>query len=372
MDDKVRIVGVGMVPFRTASRGERPEAMAERAVRAALDDARLDFDLVDQAIAGFVDGDIELGEHALRRIGVSGIPLTGVHTHGASGSLAFFHARQAVLSGEAECALALGFGETPSLHGIGQPAATALQWSVAQIDWLERELGIGEATLAAIAVKSRVHARGNPYALLREPISSADVLASPIVAGRMHELYGSPASCGAAAVIVCAPRYAGRYGLRDDVVVLANMMGSDGFSEMDSPVEATAESRVAMRRLAEKLYARAGVGPDEIDVAEIHDPCVSNELVLYAALGICAESGIEAFVRSGANTYGGKLVVGPSGGLLANGDPAGATGLAQLCELTWHLRGEAGSRQVEGARTALQHNGGVAGATSVAILQCAH
>ena len=128
---------------------------------------------------------------------------------------------------------------------------------------------------------------------------------------------------------------------------------------------------VAMRRAARArhAYEQAGVGPEDIDVAEVHDCFVSNEMISCASLGFCDEDDINDFVLRGENTYGGTVVVCPSGGLMSKGHPLGATGLAQITELTWQLRGVSGARQVDGARTALQHNGGLGSAVSVAILQ---
>ena len=127
--------------------------------------------------------------------------------------------------------------------------------------------------------------------------------------------------------------------------------------------------RALSRTAADQAYEQAGVGPDDIDVIELHDCFTSNEAITYSALGLCAEDDIEAFILEGQNTYGGRYVVCPSGGLLSKGHPLGATGLAQITELVWQLRGEAGQRQVEGARTALQHNGGLGSAGFVNIFQ---
>ena len=146
-------------------------------------------------------------------------------------------------------------------------------------------------------------------------------------------------------------------------------MGSDLGSDLESAPIPDVVGRAATRRAAEKAYAQSGVGPEGIDLAEVHDCFVSNEMIACAALGFCDEDDIESFVQSGADTFGGRVVVGPSGGLLSKGHPPGATGLAQICELAWQLRNEAGSRQVDQARTALQHNFGIGSAVSVAILQ---
>lgn len=395
MNAHLRVAGVGMVPFTRPGRSDPCDVMAERAVRAALADARLDYDLVDQAVASYVYGDSCSGERALHRVGITGIPITNVNNNCASGSSALYHARQAVLAGEAECALAVGFEEMPpgALDRIfpsyadplerhrGVVAATighgeaerapppALQLVGAQLDWMATELGVSDEAFAAISVKARAHARHNPYAIFRDPLTIDRVLAGPTVWGRVRKLYACPPSCGAAAVIVCTAAFAARHGLRNDVAILAHVMASDTAGDLDHPNVADALGRSATRQAAALAYERAGVGPKDIDVAELHDCSVSNEMISCAALGFCSEDGIEQFVRSGANTHGGDVVVGPSGGLLSMGHPPGATGLAQICELTWQLRHDAGERQVAGARTALQHNGGLGGAVSVAILQ---
>jgi acetyl-CoA C-acetyltransferase len=395
MNGQLRVAGVGMVPFCKPGSQEPYEVMAERATRAALDDARLDYDLVDQAFASYVYGDSCSGERALYRVGITGIPITNVNNNCASGSSALYHARQAVLSGDAECAVAVGFEEMPAgalqrvFPGYADPLErhrelvadamgfgsaerampVVLQLFGAQLEWMSRELGVSDRAFATVAVKSRAHARHNPYAINRTPLTVDEVLAAPAMWGRLRKPYACPPSCGAAAVIVCSPRFAARHGLREDVAILAHVMGSDAAGDLDAPNVPDTLGRAATRRAAQMAYERAGVGPDDIDVAEVHDCFVSNEMVTCASLGFCTESEIESFVLSGANTYGGRVVIGPSGGLLSRGHPLGATGLAQICELTWQLRGEAAERQVPGARIGLQHNGGLGSAISVAILQ---
>jgi acetyl-CoA C-acetyltransferase len=153
------------------------------------------------------------------------------------------------------------------------------------------------------------------------------------------------------------------------VALLSQAMVSDAASDLDHANVLDALGRDATRRASRRAYELAGVGPEDIDVAEVHDCFVSNEMISCASLGFCDEDGINDFVLGGESTHGGKVVVCPSGGLLSKGHPLGATGLAQVAELTWQLRGEAGERQVAGARTALQHNGGLGSALSVAILQ---
>lgn len=394
MTKEVLIAGVGMVPFVRPGQSAPYDVMAENAVRAALADANIDYGLVEQAFASFVYGDSCSGERALYRVGISGIPITNVNNNCASGSSALYLARQAVLAG-ADCALAVGFEEmrpgaldrvfptyadplerhresviaAMKLSDKERELPPALLMFGSQLEWVARELQISDEVFARVAVKARTHAKHNPFAIFREPLTTEDVLAAPTVWGRLRKLYACAPSCGAAAVIVCSHDFAVRHGLRADVAILAHEMGSDIASDLDPPNVPDALSRATTRRVAERAYAHAGLGPRDIDVTEVHDCFVSNELLSCAALGFCAEEDLERFVVSGQNTYGGQVVVCPSGGLLSKGHPLGATGLAQITELTTQLRGNAGLRQVEGARTALQHNGGLGTAVSVAILQ---
>jgi acetyl-CoA acetyltransferase len=121
------------------------------------------------------------------------------------------------------------------------------------------------------------------------------------------------------------------------------------------------------REGAKKVYEQAGIGPEDVDVVELHDCFTANELLTYEALGLCKEGEAEKFIWDGDNTYGGKFVTNPSGGLLSKGHPLGATGLAQCTELVWHLRGQAEQRQVKGAKVALQHNLGLGGACVITM-----
>jgi acetyl-CoA acetyltransferase len=183
----------------------------------------------------------------------------------------------------------------------------------------------------------------------------------------MTRLMACPPTCGAAAAVLVSESYARRHGIPTDVRILAQAMTTD--------TPATFESRSMMqlvgydmaRAAAQRVYEAAGVGPQDIDVCELHDCFAQNELITYEALGFCEEGGAERFVEAGDNTYGGAIVTNPSGGLLSKGHPLGATGLAQCFELTQQLRERAGPRQVEGARLALQHNLGLDGAAVVTL-----
>jgi acetyl-CoA C-acetyltransferase len=246
-------------------------------------------------------------------------------------------------------------------------APPAVAMFAAQVDAM-LQTGVSEETIAAISCKARQHAAHNPNAIFREPLTVEEVLAAPPVFRNLRKLYACPPSCGAAAVVVCNESFARTHGIRDDVALIGKGWCSDKKQYFNGSVMDVMFQALS-RDAATAAYEDAGVGPEDIDVIELHDCFATNELATYSALGLCPDEDLNAFVAAGDNTYGGRYVVNPSGGLLAKGHPLGATGLAQITELTLHLRGTAGQRQVDGARTALQHNGGLGSAGFVHIFQ---
>jgi acetyl-CoA C-acetyltransferase len=393
MNDKAIIAGVGMVPFKKPGQSDLYDIMARDATQLALGDAGIDYGLIEQAYAGYVYGDSCAGQTALYHVDINGIPIFNVNNNCASGSSAFALAVQAVECGAVDCSLAVGFEQmVPGAIDVVFPDRTsplarheyaltrimnlseaeretppAVCMFGAQVDAM-LDAGVEEETIAAITVKARKHAAYNDKAIFRDPLDIEDILNAPPVFRNLRKLYACAPSCGAAAVIVCNERFARTHGVRADVSLVGKGWGSDRreyFSGGVLDVMFQALSRDA----ATQAYEDAGLGPDDIDVIELHDCFASNELATYSALGLCRDEDLNSFVADGENTYGGPVVVNPSGGLLAKGHPLGATGLAQITELTWQLRGEAGQRQVQGARTALQHNGGLGSAGFVHILQ---
>ena len=179
----------------------------------------------------------------------------------------------------------------------------------------------------------------------------------------------APSTCGAAAAIVCSADFARKHGLDMHVVIAAQAMTTDMPSTFESHDMRRVVGYDMAASAARQVYEAAGVGPDDLDVVELHDCFTANELITYEALGLTPEGTAEKFIVDGDNTYGGRVVTNPSGGLLSKGHPLGATGLAQCAELTWQLRGQAQQRQVEGARLALQHNLGLGGACVVTLYQ---
>lgn len=392
MNESVVVAGVGMIPFAKPGAHEPYPVMAGAATRLALEDAGLGYADVQQAYVGYVYGDSTAGQRALYEVGMTGIPIFNVNNNCSTGSTALFLARQAVQSGAAECVLALGFEHmnpgalgavfqdrpspfdkfdevTDELVGNGQVPLALRYFGGAGLAHM-KEFGTSLNTFAKIRAKASRHAARNPLALFRKEVTEDEVMNAPMMwPGVMTRLMACPPTCGAAASIVCSADFAARKGLKDSVRIRAQAMTTDGpatFGERDMR-EVVGFSMA--QRAARQVYEAAGVGPQDVDVVELHDCFAHNELISYEALGLCERGGAERFVVDGDNTYGGRVVTNPSGGLLSKGHPLGATGLAQCTELVQQLRGTAGQRQVEGARLALQHNLGLGGACVVTLYE---
>ena len=392
MNRKAIVAGVGMVPFAKPGASESYPMLGARAAKAALDDARVDYQSVNQVYAGYVHGDSCSGQAAVYHVGLTSVPVINVNNNCATGSTALFLARQAVASGAAECVLALGFEQMargalgvhfqdrpdPSqrlldtmqhIQGTDAEAPIAAQLFGGAGRMHMQLYGTRADTFARIAVKARRHAQHNPNAIFRQPLTLDEVLASPAVFDPLTRLQCCPPTCGGAAAVLCSEDFARRHGLDARVRIAAQAMSTDGNSSFDENDMRKLVGYDMTRRAAQQVYEAAGIGPEDVPVAELHDCFTTNELLSYEALGFAPEGGAERFVLNGDNTYGGRVVTNPSGGLLSKGHPLGATGLAQCAELVWQLRGQAGARQVEGARVALQHNLGLGGACVVTLYQ---
>ncbi|GLF97948.1 lipid-transfer protein [Streptomyces yaizuensis] len=392
MGRRVLVAGVGMIPFAKPSTADPYDVMGVGTVRAALADAGVGYDRIQQVYAGYVYGDSTCGQRVVYQLGRTRIPVLNVNNNCASGSSALWLARQAVESGAVECALAVGFEQMPpgalgakwtdrptpladftatlgDLHDIDPALPMTPQYFAAAGIEYARKYGIRPDTFARVSVKARAHAANNPYAVFRDPITLDDVLASPAIAGPLTRLQCCPPTCGAAAAVVCSEEFARAHGLTPEVAVAAQALHSDADDLFDRKSAISLVGADVTRAAAREVYERAGVDPRDIPVVELHDCFTVNEVLTYEALGLCEEGGAEEFIRNGENTYGGRVVTNPSGGLLSKGHPLGATGLAQTAEITWQLRGEAGARQVEGATLGLQHNLGLGTAGVVTLFE---
>ena len=394
MGDKVIVAGVGMIPFTKPGSSEPYYVMGEKAVRQALADARVEYPMIQQAYVGYVYGDSTCGQRALYPVGMSGIPIVNVNNNCATGSSALFMARQAVESGAAGCVLALGFEQMAA--GAIKAQFDDRPTPFEEFDIVTADLvghseiplairyfgGAGKAhmdkygtkleTFARIRAKASRHAVNNPLALFRKEVSVDEVMNAPVLwEGVMTRLMACPPTCGAAAAVICSEAFAKKHGLNSEVWIQAQAMTTDFPSTFDSGDMMRVVGFDMAREAAQKVYSQAGIGPEDVNVVELHDCFAQNELLTYEALGLCPEGGGEKFVLDGDNTYGGKVVTNPSGGLLSKGHPLGATGLAQCYELTNQLRGTADKRQVEDAHVALQHNLGLGGACVVTLYRSA-
>ncbi|MEN4921205.1 lipid-transfer protein [Achromobacter spanius] len=394
MNRKVWVAGVGMIPFSKPGASEPYSVMGMRAVREAMQDAGLPYDAVEQAYAGYVYGDSTSGQAVVYGVGLTGIPVFNVNNNCASGSSALFLARQAVESGAVECALAVGFEQMVpgALKGVYEDRPSPLQEFVASMtehqrydaakpraaqffggagrDYMKQH-GIRPDTFARISVKARQHAARNPYAVFRQTVTLDEVLAAPMIFDPLTRLQCCPPTCGAAAAILCSDDFARRHGLAPAVAIAAQAMTTDTPSTFNAGDMRKLVGYDMTRAAADRVYEAAGVDPADVDVVELHDCFTANELITYEGLRLTPEGTAEKFILEGDNTYGGRVVTNPSGGLLSKGHPLGATGLAQCAELVWQLRGQADLRQVEGARLALQHNLGLGGACVVTLYQAA-
>ncbi|MGW1432751.1 lipid-transfer protein [Streptomyces sp. NPDC002431] len=396
---KAYVVGVGMTKF------EKPETrdwqywdMVKEAGTAALADASLDYERIQQAVVGYCFQPSTAGQRAVYGLGLTGIPVYNVNNNCATGSTALMTARQFVEGGGSDCVLALGFekmtrgplggggaggaaadfktspvarhyGIMAAAHGFEAGPPTAQIFGNAAREHMAR-YGTTEAQLAAVGAKNHRHSVNNPYAQFQDPYTVEEVLAAKPVHRPLTKLQCSPTSDGAAAAVVVSERFVERHGLGDRAVeIAAQAMTTDTGDSFASGTCIDVVGPAMSRAAARQVYEAAGVSAADLDVIELHDCFSINELLTYEALGLCDEGESGKLVESGATTYGGRWVVNPSGGLISKGHPLGATGIAQVAEVTWQLRGEAGDRQVPGARTGLTHNIGLGGAAVVTLLR---
>ncbi|MEK9836357.1 MAG: lipid-transfer protein [Deltaproteobacteria bacterium] len=391
MSHEVFVSGVGMIPFVKPGTSGTYQEMGEQAVRLALEDSGATYDQVQQVYAGYVYGDSTCGQAAVYRLGMSGIPVINVNNNCSTGSTALFLARQAIEGGVAECVLALGFEQMNpgALGAVFEDRPNPLEKFIESADEIEgksevpvalrlfggaglehqKKYGTRDETFARVSQKARLHAKHNPRAIFRDEVSIEEVLSSPPMHGVLTRLQCCPPTCGAAAALLTSEKFAKKHGLRSDVKMTGQSMTTDFPSSFEGKTMMQIVGSDMSQAAANDLYEKTGIGPDDVDVVELHDCFTSNEIITYEALQLTEEGGSEQFVSDGDNTYGGKVVVNPSGGLLSKGHPLGATGLGQCAELVWQLRGEAGPRQVEGARVGLQHNLGLGGACVVSLYQ---
>ncbi|EPS99578.1 hypothetical protein FOMPIDRAFT_1124121 [Fomitopsis schrenkii] len=403
------IVGVGCTAFIKPRGTRTTEDMGLEAATKALLDAGVTYDAVETAFVGYVYGDSTSGQRALYSLGLTGIPITNVNNNCSTGSTALYNANNAVISGMVECALALGFermapgslGTTfpdrpspiqpfndatkevePNLssgvnHGPGAPRMFA---NAAQ-EYMDK-YGATETHLAQIASKNHKHSVHNPYSQFRNGWSVEQVLAAPKINKQLTKFMCSPTSDGAACAIVASEDFVHAHGLENQAIeIVAQALCTDEPSAFESKSAMEIVGYGMTKTCADKVFRKAGFGEgegrDQVGVLELHDCFSANELVTYEALGLCGVGEAHKMVENGDNTYGGKYVVNPSGGLEAKGHPLGATGIGMHFYITMQLRDCAGPMQAPGlfdvndrrGKYGLIHNIGIGGAVVCSLLR---
>lgn len=395
--NRVFVIGVGMTKFEKPGRREDfdyPE-MAQEAVTNAVKDAGISYKDFEQAFVGYVYGDSTCGQRALYPLGMTGLPIVNVNNNCSTGSSALYLAAKQIQGGLSDCVLALGFEkmqrgslssqfsdrtnpmdkhiETMSekYEFTASPAAAQLFGNAGR-DYIDK-YNISPDVLAKIAWKNHKHSVNNPYSQFRDEYSLEQIKNSPVVHEPLTKLQCCPTSDGSAAAVLVSESFIERHPQvkKTAVEILAIEMATDLPSTFESNDCMKLVGYDMSKKAAQKAFARAGVKPSDVQVVELHDCFSANELITYEALGLCGEGLAGELVERGDNTYGGKYVVNPSGGLISKGHPLGATGLAQCAELCWQVRNQADKRQVKGAKIGLQHNIGLGGACVVALYRLA-
>ncbi len=391
MARKVYVVGVGMTKFeKPGSRAWDYPDMAKEAGTKALEDAGIPYGEVEQAAVGYVYGESTCGQRAVYQLGLTGIPVYNVNNNCSTGSTALFLGRELVEGGIADCVLALGFEKMEKgslgakytdrinpmdrhvdlmvkLRGFEASPVAPQIFGNAGREHMER-YGSKPEQFAKIGLKNHRHSVNNPYSQFQDEYTLEEILAAPMVHAPLTKLQCCPTSDGAAAAVLASEEFVRKHSLEGKAVeIIGQAMVTDTADTFERKSSITLIGSEMTRLAAQRVYEQTGLGPENVDVIELHDCFSSNEMITYEALGLCGEGEGGKLIDEGAVTYGGQWVVNPSGGLISKGHPLGATGLAQCSELNWQLRGESEKRQVAGAKVALQHNIGLGGAVVVTM-----
>jgi len=372
----VYVAGVGMIRFGRYKDRDVPDLGGEAALL-ALGDAGLTMRDVELLAAGCLfQANAMVGQRILQEIGQTGIPVVNVANACATGSTAFREAWMAVASGEHDVALAVGveqMGKMGLLTGGGGGSGirtegvigSGLMPAVFGQAGMEhmRKYGTTQAQFAKVAVKNHRHSTKNPLSQYQVEVSLEDVLQSRTVAYPNTLYMCCPTGDGSAAAVLVSPEKARQLGAK--VKVLASVLTSDPWTDRDLTLP---DVSTLTRNAAKQAYAKAGVGPEDVDLVELHDCFATAELLHYENLGLCGDGEAGRMIDEGETAHGGRVPVNVSGGLLSKGHPLGATGVANIFEVTQHLRGRAGDRQVEGAKVGLAHVIGLGSACTINVL----
>lgn len=390
-ENEVAVLGVGHSDFGELT-GQQVTDFGSHAVREAIFDGNVDASSIDEAYVGNVAGVAQsqssiVGQAVLRDVGVTGIPITRVENACASSTFAFREAYQSLKSGACDVTLALGVEKMTGvpteealkdLNGAsdaeveGKMGMTFIGIYAMRANAYMNQFGDVRTELADIAVKNHANGLSNPQAHLQLDIDREDVLASRMIASPLRLLDACPISDGAAAAVLARGEIAEQ--LVDNPVYVDAIEASSGPYLQNNAVDWREDLDEQVSKAA---YMKAGIGPADLDVVEVHDGTTIGELMHYEGLGLANRGEGASLVQNDEVKIGGRIPVNPSGGLKARGHPVGATGIAQICELVWQLRGEADGRQVVDASVGLAQNSGGAlvgegGVSTVTILRASN
>ncbi|RYN22829.1 Non-specific lipid-transfer protein [Alternaria arborescens] len=381
----VYVLGVGMTKFiKPRGKVDYPELGFEAGVKAMLD-AHINYDDVDQGIACYCYGDSTCGQRVFYQFGMTGIPVYNVNNNCSTGSTGLYMGRNMIAHGAADCVLVVGFEKmfpgslqtffqdranptgTSSLmmketRGITKAPGAAQMFGNAGREHMEK-YGSELKDFAEIGRINHAHSKNNPYSQFQDEYTLEQVMNAPMIHEPLTKLQCCPTSDGAAATVLVSQEFLDkRPELKDQAILIAGQrLATDTPSLFNrSAIELVGYSMSELA--AREALEEASVSPDDVKVCELHDCFSANEMVTIEALGLAPKGKAHELIRKGGITYGGKVVINPSGGLISKGHPLGATGLAQCAELVWHMRGWANNRSVKDTKVALQHNLGLGGA----------
>ncbi|KAG9761796.1 hypothetical protein KCU98_g8205, partial [Aureobasidium melanogenum] len=384
------VLGVGMTKFiKPRGKVDYTELGFEAGVKAMLD-AQINYDDVEQGIACYCYGDSTCGQRVFYQFGMTQIPIYNVNNNCSTGSTGLNLGRTMVANGAADCVLVVGFekmfpgslqsffqdrtnptGTTVDMmkatRGITNAPGAAQMFGNAGREYMEK-YGAKKEDFAEIARINHEHSKRNPYSQFQDEYTLQQVMDSTSIHEPLTKLQCCPTSDGgAAAVLVSEDFLNARPHLREQAILIAGQCLATDATSLFSRSSIDLMGYEMTKNAAKTALAEAGVSIKDIKVCELHDCFSANEMIVIDALGLSEHGKAHEMVRKGDITYGGKMVINPSGGLISKGHPLGATGIAQCAELVWHLRGWANNRLVKGTTAALQHNLGLGGAVVVTV-----
>lgn len=384
------VLGVGMTKFiKPRGKVDYTELGFEAGVKAMLD-AQINYDDVEQGIACYCYGDSTCGQRVFYQFGMTQIPIYNVNNNCSTGSTGLNLGRNMVSHGAADCVLVVGFekmfpgslqsffqdranptGTTAQMmketRGVTNAPGAAQMFGNAGREYMEK-FGAKKEDFAEIARVNHEHSKRNPYSQFQDEYTLEQIMDSPTIFEPLTKLQCCPTSDGGAAAVLVSQEFLDeRPHLKDQAILIAGQCLATDAPSLFSRSSIDLMGYEMTKNAAKVALAEAGVSISEVKVCELHDCFSANEMIVIDALGLAPHGKAHEMVRNGDITYGGKMVINPSGGLISKGHPLGASGIAQCAELVWHLRGWANNRLVEGTTAALQHNLGLGGAVVVTV-----